>query len=313
MRQVVLVIVLVAAAFLGGAFVNGPGLRWAQTQVLGSLGLNEGGEIASVELKSSTNPDVTADSSRLAKSGADTVPGPVAPIPSLVKDGEKVRPGASDPRATRPDAADPIVASSQSSVKSSNASSLPPPLVSPLAFLDADRDSRKETGRAEASGSRTVSSAAKVAPGRVDPEVRPAVASSAGSPATVDRSAPPALMDSLPVLMPSEAPPPPDAAGPMAPEASAASPPRSEPGAPGIGSDDWAALDRKMQTLGVSRFTIEGQPGGHVVFSCLIPVAGRQAVTQRFEAEGEDGIQAAKAALRRVALWRASQPQPQTR
>ena len=49
MRQVVLVIVLVAAAFLGGAFVNGPGLRWAQTQVLGSLGLNEGGEIASVQ------------------------------------------------------------------------------------------------------------------------------------------------------------------------------------------------------------------------------------------------------------------------
>ena len=65
-----------------------------------------------------------------------------------------------------------------------------------------------------------------------------------------------------------------------------------------------------MQALGVSRFTIEGQPGGRVVFSCLIPLAGRQAVAQRFEAEGEDALQAARAALRRVALWRAAQPQP---
>jgi hypothetical protein len=63
-----------------------------------------------------------------------------------------------------------------------------------------------------------------------------------------------------------------------------------------------------MQAMGVSRFTIEGQPGGRVVFSCLIPVAGRQAVAQRFEADGEDAVQAARAALRRVALWRAAQP-----
>jgi hypothetical protein len=66
-----------------------------------------------------------------------------------------------------------------------------------------------------------------------------------------------------------------------------------------------------MQALGVSRFTIEGQPGGRVLFSCLIPLAGRQAVAQRFEAEGADALQAARAALRRVALWRAAQPQPQ--
>jgi hypothetical protein len=64
-----------------------------------------------------------------------------------------------------------------------------------------------------------------------------------------------------------------------------------------------------MQVLGISRYTIEGQPGGRVLFSCLIPLAGRQAVTQRFEAEGDDALQAARAALRRVALWRASQPQ----
>ena len=43
-----------------------------------------------------------------------------------------------------------------------------------------------------------------------------------------------------------------------------------------------------MQSFGVSRYTMDGEPGGRVVFSCLIPLAGRQAVTQRFEAEGED-------------------------
>ena len=59
--------------------------------------------------------------------------------------------------------------------------------------------------------------------------------------------------------------------------------------------------------FGVSRFTIEGKLGGSVVFTCLIPVAGRQAVSERFEAEGDDVIQAAQAALQRVVLWRASQ------
>ena len=52
-----------------------------------------------------------------------------------------------------------------------------------------------------------------------------------------------------------------------------------------------------MQSLGVSHYTIDGQPGDRVVFSCLIPVVGRQAIAQRFEAEGDDMLQAAQAAL----------------
>jgi hypothetical protein len=63
-----------------------------------------------------------------------------------------------------------------------------------------------------------------------------------------------------------------------------------------------------MQSLGVSHYTMDGEPGGRVVFSCLIPLAGRQAVTQRFEAEGDDMVHAAQAALRRIALWQATQP-----
>jgi hypothetical protein len=67
-------------------------------------------------------------------------------------------------------------------------------------------------------------------------------------------------------------------------------------------------LQQKLQTMNVSRFTIEGEPGGRILFSCLIPLAGRQAVTQRFEAEGDDVIQAVQATLRRIVLWRATQP-----
>ena len=67
MRQLILVVVLVAAAFLGGAFVNGPGLQWAQTRVLRSLGLNNGGEITSVDLKSTASSEASSNGSVSAK------------------------------------------------------------------------------------------------------------------------------------------------------------------------------------------------------------------------------------------------------
>ena len=35
---------------------------------------------------------------------------------------------------------------------------------------------------------------------------------------------------------------------------------RSAPKSIVDGGDDWAVLERKMQTLGVSRFTIDGEP-----------------------------------------------------
>src|SRR5262249_25812953 len=95
-RQVVLVVVLVGAAFLGGAFVNGPGLRWVQTQVLGSLGLDEGGEIAAVDLKPGAGP---------ARAGQKASPGqsplaPVLPVAGLLADSE-AKAGPSERRRMR--------------------------------------------------------------------------------------------------------------------------------------------------------------------------------------------------------------------
>jgi len=74
-------------------------------------------------------------------------------------------------------------------------------------------------------------------------------------------------------------------------------------------SESWVLLERKLQTLGVVRYTAEGTPGGSVVFSCLIPLAGSQAITQRFEGEGDDIVHASQAVIRRIALWRASNPE----
>jgi len=89
--------------------------------------------------------------------------------------------------------------------------------------------------------------------------------------------------------------------------------PEPEPAAPGPaagggdGPGDWASVRRAMRDLGVSRYGVEGEPGGVARFHCVIPLAGRRAVGQHFEAEGPDDLQAAKAALRRVALWRATE------
>lgn len=306
MRQLVLVVVLVGAAFLGGAFVNGPGLRWVQTQVLGSMGLDDGGEIATVDLKAGANAE--------RANPGELVGGPVAPEPGLVED-SGAKAGPNGHRATRREAPEvarttrpspPARSATSPTIPDLTAPSDPPPLSAPS--VSGDRDGRPSTPVTQS-----------VAPTH-DPEVTRAAglptpaSAGAASPSARNRESGPAIMDSLASLMPTPAPAPPEGLAPPvpspAPVPSSPSPSPAQPAPGRAGDEDWAALARKMQALGISRFTIEGQPGGRAVFSCLIPLAGRQAVTQRFEADGEDALQAARAALRRVALWRAAQPTP---
>jgi hypothetical protein len=70
---------------------------------------------------------------------------------------------------------------------------------------------------------------------------------------------------------------------------------------------DWPTLRKRMADLGVSRYWVEGEPGGVARFRCVIPLAGARAVGQQFEAEADDDLKAADAALRRVALWKATE------
>src|SRR5215470_11175515 len=88
MRRAILVLGLVAASFLGGAFVNGPGLRWVETRVLRSLGLNNDGEITSVDLQPALPSSTGGDELGSAKAHTDTLTGPHAPAPSLLVDDE---------------------------------------------------------------------------------------------------------------------------------------------------------------------------------------------------------------------------------
>lgn len=61
MRQAVLVVLLVGAAFLGGAFVAGPGFEWALARMFRSLNLSNSGEIAAVILEVTSNGEIASD------------------------------------------------------------------------------------------------------------------------------------------------------------------------------------------------------------------------------------------------------------
>ncbi|GIW85901.1 MAG: hypothetical protein KatS3mg108_0225 [Isosphaeraceae bacterium] len=70
----------------------------------------------------------------------------------------------------------------------------------------------------------------------------------------------------------------------------------------------WADLVARMKAFNVTRYWVEGPPDGPITFRCAIPLAGGNAVTHHFEAQGADLADAADAALNRIALWRASEP-----
>jgi hypothetical protein len=276
-RQAILIVLLIAAAFLGGAFVNGPGLQWAQARVLRSLGLSNGGEIAAVDLESSViGPDLVEQ----PKSQHAAPGGPIAPMPKVASERKSSKQDEFDrlspPRAESPPSSS-IIASSES--RPSSLPSATPP-----------RSVTKSSSRGQA---------------LVDPKVAPAsddsLSARSRKAAEADEPEPPALLGSLATLSPaSESLT--DSHRSQSTRPSSSVPKLAE----SIG-DEWAMLVSRMRTLGVSRFTVEGEPGGQVTFACLIPLAGRQTVAQRFEAAGDDVIQATNAALRRAILWRASQ------
>jgi hypothetical protein len=276
-RQAILVIVLVAASFLGGAFVNGPGLHWVQQRVLRSLGLTEGCEIASVNLK----PTGAAET---AQGEVELPPGAEAPRVSplgLAAKGEASVHGATD---RRPELQ--LTAGSKPGKSDLPRSSMP--LLSSSESLKPPAAPTNVPGGDPAASGLEAPSTKSVPPAPIS-----------RAPAISDVQVTPAVLDSVAALLPLQ---------PQASTSRPASPSQPTVAKPaGDANEEWAVLESKMQTLGVSRFTIEAEPHGRVVFSCLIPLAGRQAVAQRFEAEGDDIVHATRAALRRVGLWRATQ------
>jgi hypothetical protein len=278
-RQAILVIVLVAASFSGGAFVNGPGLHWAKPRLLRLLDLSNEGEIASVNLKVPASTETVADGSGSATPVAQTR-SPATVVSSVSAEGEPSEHDTSDRY---------LMSQPQSKSKSGTAGASRFELSAASVPAPTKRHSPALT-----------KTLADVSP-PLDSHIAPANAVSSITSTLSDSQETPAILDSLAALLPATSP---------VPDPSPRFPARSSsaPKLIGDGGDEWTVLERKMQSLGVSRFMIEAEPGGRVVFSCLIPLAGRQAVAQRFEAEGDDLIQAARATLQRLGLWLATQP-----
>lgn len=231
MRKVLLVIVLVGAAFSGGAVVNGPGLRWVQSMVVDRMGI--GGNKA---------PEVVVAGGELAGPAPIHEDVPSAPIPPLNL----------EPIPTKPKPPTPIPASETS--ESVAGTTLP--LLSPVPSGGASEAAPRPLEPLSTSKDRERDAMVLAAS---------AIETQPPTPAPVH--------DKEPAAVP----------------------------------DDWAAVRRELKALGVSRYGTEGDPSGKVRFHCVIPLAGRRAVGQHFEAEGDDELQAARAAIKRIALWRATE------
>jgi hypothetical protein len=307
MRKALFAVVLVAASFAGGAAVNGPGLRMAQAWAMGRLGLVQDvddpgpvvgphGDPASDNLhpspipplsvdpppadkatepagkkdKDKPRPDATrASSASTSSSPSPTSGGPVAPEPSVAGSARTPSPApAPVAAAPTPEPLEPLVPFPS---MSTDTPPLEPPAPLPLA---APRDPEPSAPAVEGSKPADKAHDTKA----TDPAPQAQAGDARG------------VADGNVAL------------------ASLARAERPQPAAT-VPADptDWAGVRRALRALGVSRYGTEGDANGRVRFHCVIPLAGRRAVGQHFEAEADDELQAARAALRRIALWQASE------
>jgi hypothetical protein len=309
LRRGLLFIVVVAAAFGGGVIASGSRPEWGQA-ALKLLPRNS----VSVDTLSSATVAPTEDGDPSSTSSHSI---PSAPVPPLVVGPVPEEP--SQPSSSTPSSEQASPPPSTSSADHSlRAASIPPLEQAPIAGTDAatiQDASGQATGLKAPSASATPS--LETGPSPTPTNSRVATASgSAGARelastkehgwADVPGSAPAAAV--LPGIAQSRPERP--ATLPVGPVVSA--PPMRGPET-GSGESSastaqaWIAVRHRMRELGVARYWLEGEPDGPVRFRCVIPLAGRRAVGQQFEAEGDDDLQAAEAALRRVALWKATE------
>ena len=259
LRQAIFVLVLVGAAFAGGAAINGPGLAWLQRNLIGGPTIIVDGSAPAGE------PGRAAK--RFPTASGSTLPFPVAA--GAPTNDRSTPPATTFPPATAnlPDSAAPgllgLPGPSGPDPSALAAAAMPPVTNDPASPLDLPAlDLPLEAPTAGATTPPTAP-----AP-KSDPVTR--LASTGG----LDSTPSPASADPTP----------------------------SPPGR------DWTEIRRRLKGLGVSRYTVDAELEGRVRFSCVIPVDGLRAVGHHFEAEGDDIFQAVDATIRRIILWRATEP-----
>lgn len=290
MRKLFFAVLLIASSFAGGVVVNGPGLQWAQAMIMSRASGDE--SESGDEDSSSTKP----------KPAAPAEPFPAAPIPPLIASAEISSTPQPKPQSPKPadPAPTPATTPSPAPMPTPSGADLeakaPEPSAPPAHELKAPEPlDPKALDLADSTPPKSAKDTPILLAKGPEPSEpgRPAGEAAKGAWAGASDSGAPAKLS------------PPSGGGANA-EPPEASPPTGAPS-----SSNWTELRRRLAELGVSRYGFEGEPTGRVRFHCLIPLAGRRAVAQQFEAEGDDEFQAAEIAIRRVTLWRtAESPAP---
>lgn len=271
MRRALLAVVLIAASFGGGAFVNGPGLRWAQSTLMAKFGIDNDEDAPAQTPPSIADADDTP---------TDSIP-PLTKEPSVISEAPSVAKSAEKPekpnRYADSKIPKPKKPAEDRSLQSAALKPADPPAAGePPAPLPSPLDSEENA-----------------------PDTSISLTTLGDSPKPL------ALNDAKINDVPpadSAAKPTETTAAPSS-ESPAATP--DETAIP-VSPTSWPEVRRTLKSLGVTRYGTEGDTSGRVRFYCLIPLAGRKAVGQYFEAEGDDELEAAQAAMRRIGLWRAT-------
>ena len=271
-RNATFALVLIAAAFAGGAAMSGPGLAWVRKTV-------GAGPSIIVDADPSAGPaQVQAPASARPRRFPTAKPNPIQV--NLGRPAADPKKGARDLALAEPQFGPESPSTPAAAlIRLPGAPAPEPPAMPAPSTQVVDRGPAPP-----ASPLPPLELPLEPVPTKSDPVAR--LVSNFAGPAT----APP---DGIP---PEVAPP---VASPPAPE-----PTRAPPQPPSSG---WTEIRRRLKDLGVTRYRIESETEGRVRFSCVIPVEGLRAVSHHFEAEGDDEPQAAEAVLRRVALWRATE------
>ncbi len=277
MRKALLVVILVAASFAGGAAVNGPGLKWVKALI--SSRLRQGPPIPTVEVDSDP-PAVSESPAAPPVPVVDDVPS--APAPGLGLDLLAAH------RAATPEAAPIAQPPSPAEAPSPSPAAAPVLVAEPPAEIQEPAPSTPaEAPKKEPEGVKAASSGWSDAPGSApSAAVLPRPRNGPGP--TADASVA-ATSGAAPLPTP-----------PSSAPASASAPAPDS----GVG---WPMIRKRMRAMGVKKYWVEGTPSGTVTFRCVVPVPGQEAVSQQFEADGEDDLEAAEVALRRASLWQAAQ------
>jgi hypothetical protein len=273
-RKALLVVTLVAASFAGGAAVNGPGLKWAKGLLIGKM--RQGDAIPTLEIDDQGPPIVQSDSTPAPVAEAKTANPPPSDVPSAPPPplAESVLRASSAAKARPPEAPAEVATAAPAPITDPPADPAPPADSEPPPPLNSPADMPVLPGPSLLPAKeKDKESGWADAPGPA-PATAVLPGSKARAPQTNDAQA-----------MTASAP------SPMSVAASA----------------DWVALRKRMKAIGVTRYWVEGTPGGPVVFRCLVPVGGDDSSGRQFEAEADDEARAAESALRRVALWQATE------